>query len=395
MTICFVSFSPVNLSSSPGGLTDQRFSPGGSTNRCCRPLSCCAGLEILPSCIAVQRDSAAATWWQHASAVFGVYDSLCLAVLWVSQEALGLCCFWLYPGYRRAIVLSRRDNGECKYTNMIIFQCVLLLDMCSHHVECHLSIYVMSAYRNASGRGYLPVVGPISEHDERKTPIPSTTEPSKLQSSPSFPSNFDHTAPGLISRGFLLTIPAKFLHLAALLFPEFTWEYFLDISPPNFIFHLPESSTLRPSRKPPKTPTATVTLSTAFHIPPGLQPSPQTPPSRFQLCFQPLQNPSRSSFLFSSSPTVQPYTLNYSWGHEPVLGLILGHKRLAGYLLIPLYHSCNMINLFKIKDKRLQDAGSANGRPPVKKQSAGELRLHKDILHSYCKSQNFVQQFKS
>ncbi|PKA50599.1 NEDD8-conjugating enzyme Ubc12 [Apostasia shenzhenica] len=38
-----------------------------------------------------------------------------------------------------------------------------------------------------------------------------------------------------------------------------------------------------------------------------------------------------------------------------------------------------MINLFKIKDKKNQDAGNANGRPPLKKQSAGELRLHKDI----------------
>ncbi|KAG0466523.1 hypothetical protein HPP92_018103, partial [Vanilla planifolia] len=38
-----------------------------------------------------------------------------------------------------------------------------------------------------------------------------------------------------------------------------------------------------------------------------------------------------------------------------------------------------MINLFKIKDKKSQEAGNANGRPPIKKQSPGELRLHKDI----------------
>ncbi|KAG9135770.1 hypothetical protein Leryth_002497 [Lithospermum erythrorhizon] len=38
-----------------------------------------------------------------------------------------------------------------------------------------------------------------------------------------------------------------------------------------------------------------------------------------------------------------------------------------------------MINLFKVKEKRKELAENANGRPPVKKQSAGELRLHKDI----------------
>ncbi|KAJ6803486.1 NEDD8-conjugating enzyme Ubc12-like [Iris pallida] len=38
-----------------------------------------------------------------------------------------------------------------------------------------------------------------------------------------------------------------------------------------------------------------------------------------------------------------------------------------------------MIKLFKIKDQKKEDAGSANGRAPGKKQSAGELRLHKDI----------------
>nr|XP_029124381.1 NEDD8-conjugating enzyme Ubc12 isoform X2 [Elaeis guineensis] len=38
-----------------------------------------------------------------------------------------------------------------------------------------------------------------------------------------------------------------------------------------------------------------------------------------------------------------------------------------------------MINLFKIKGQKREDAANANGRAPVKKQSAGELRLHKDI----------------
>jgi len=38
-----------------------------------------------------------------------------------------------------------------------------------------------------------------------------------------------------------------------------------------------------------------------------------------------------------------------------------------------------MIKLSKVKEKQREAAASANGRAPVKKQSAGELRLHKDI----------------
>ena len=38
-----------------------------------------------------------------------------------------------------------------------------------------------------------------------------------------------------------------------------------------------------------------------------------------------------------------------------------------------------MIRLFKIKDQKKEDAANANGRAPGKKQSAGELRLHKGI----------------
>ncbi|RZC87028.1 hypothetical protein C5167_041961 [Papaver somniferum] len=38
-----------------------------------------------------------------------------------------------------------------------------------------------------------------------------------------------------------------------------------------------------------------------------------------------------------------------------------------------------MIRLFKVKEKQREIAEIANGRAPVKKQSAGELRLHKDI----------------
>ncbi|VAI52697.1 unnamed protein product [Triticum turgidum subsp. durum] len=38
-----------------------------------------------------------------------------------------------------------------------------------------------------------------------------------------------------------------------------------------------------------------------------------------------------------------------------------------------------MINLFKIKGQKKEEAANSNGGPPVKKQSPGELRLHKDI----------------
>lgn len=39
-----------------------------------------------------------------------------------------------------------------------------------------------------------------------------------------------------------------------------------------------------------------------------------------------------------------------------------------------------MIRLFKVKEKQREIAENANGKPPVKKQSAGELRLHKGLL---------------
>ncbi|KAA0036519.1 NEDD8-conjugating enzyme Ubc12-like [Cucumis melo var. makuwa] len=38
-----------------------------------------------------------------------------------------------------------------------------------------------------------------------------------------------------------------------------------------------------------------------------------------------------------------------------------------------------MIKLFKVKEKQREIAANANGVPPVKKQTAGELRLQKDI----------------
>lgn len=38
-----------------------------------------------------------------------------------------------------------------------------------------------------------------------------------------------------------------------------------------------------------------------------------------------------------------------------------------------------MIKLFKVKEKQRELAQNANGKTPVKKQSAGELRLHKGM----------------
>ncbi|XP_071735260.1 probable NEDD8-conjugating enzyme Ubc12-like [Rutidosis leptorrhynchoides] len=38
-----------------------------------------------------------------------------------------------------------------------------------------------------------------------------------------------------------------------------------------------------------------------------------------------------------------------------------------------------MIRLFKVKEKQLKEAENSNGKGPFNKQSAGELRLHKDI----------------
>ncbi|WJZ83735.1 hypothetical protein VitviT2T_003391 [Vitis vinifera] len=43
------------------------------------------------------------------------------------------------------------------------------------------------------------------------------------------------------------------------------------------------------------------------------------------------------------------------------------------------FQAGKMIKLFKVKEKQREIAENANGKAPVKKQSAGELRLHKDI----------------
>ena len=39
-----------------------------------------------------------------------------------------------------------------------------------------------------------------------------------------------------------------------------------------------------------------------------------------------------------------------------------------------------MINLFKIKGQKNEEAANSKGGPPVKKQSPGELRLHKGLF---------------
>lgn len=40
-----------------------------------------------------------------------------------------------------------------------------------------------------------------------------------------------------------------------------------------------------------------------------------------------------------------------------------------------------MIKLFKVKERQREIAESANGRAPIKKQTAGELRLHKGLTY--------------
>jgi hypothetical protein len=46
--------------------------------------------------------------------------------------------------------------------------------------------------------------------------------------------------------------------------------------------------------------------------------------------------------------------------------------------LLPFHRK--MINLFKIKVQKKEDATSTNGKPAAKKQSPGELRLHKGMF---------------
>lgn len=45
-----------------------------------------------------------------------------------------------------------------------------------------------------------------------------------------------------------------------------------------------------------------------------------------------------------------------------------------------------MINLFKVKEKQKIAEKANGGKLPVKKQSAGELRLHKGICLTYCEN---------
>lgn len=58
-----------------------------------------------------------------------------------------------------------------------------------------------------------------------------------------------------------------------------------------------------------------------------------------------------------------------------VIGFLLSQK---GLLILE-----KMINLFKVKAKQKEIAENANGKMPGKKQSAGELRLHKGFYPSF------------
>lgn len=53
-------------------------------------------------------------------------------------------------------------------------------------------------------------------------------------------------------------------------------------------------------------------------------------------------------------------------------------------------HSANMIKLFSVKQKQKEAADGAGGRVPVKKQSAGELRVQKDISELNLSKTTFI-----
>lgn len=50
-----------------------------------------------------------------------------------------------------------------------------------------------------------------------------------------------------------------------------------------------------------------------------------------------------------------------------------------------------MIKLFKVKEKQRELAENANGKGHVKKQSAGELRLHKGLLKPFVRIVYFLE----
>ena len=73
--------------------------------------------------------------------------------------------------------------------------------------------------------------------------------------------------------------------------------------------------------------------------------------------------------------------------YSSVFNVFMLHKSALGLsvMFLPFsflgYHNLGkMIKLFKVKEKQREIAENAKGKAPVKKQSAGELRLHKGFL---------------
>nr|DAD39064.1 TPA_asm: hypothetical protein HUJ06_013387 [Nelumbo nucifera] len=54
-----------------------------------------------------------------------------------------------------------------------------------------------------------------------------------------------------------------------------------------------------------------------------------------------------------------------------------------------------MIKLFKVKEKQREMSENANGRAPIKKQSAGELRLHKGFSYKCLFAFSFTKVIRS
>lgn len=81
-----------------------------------------------------------------------------------------------------------------------------------------------------------------------------------------------------------------------------------------------------------------------------------------------------SRILIDSSCTCRPAQLLY-------VAQMYNRFRIFRIIVFFFTFSGDMIRLFKVKEKQRELAENANGASPVKKQSAGELRLHRG-LHS-------------
>ncbi|KAK2994787.1 hypothetical protein RJ640_021019 [Escallonia rubra] len=73
------------------------------------------------------------------------------------------------------------------------------------------------------------------------------------------------------------------------------------------------------------------------------------------------------------------FTISFFFGVMGDKCLNLRASLVPGLFRTDVKGRLSMIKLFKVKEKQRELAENSNGKPPVKKQSAGELRLHRDI----------------